>query len=177
VHAQGWVDALKRHVRYGGKLLGICGGFQMLGSVVRDPRGVEGPPGDTEGLGFLELETELAQEKHLAETSGRCAFAEAPVRGYRIHMGRSQGPALERPAFVLDAQPEGARSADDRVLGTYLHGLFDAPEACAALLRWAGLKDAAPVDIGQLREQSLDRLADATEPLLIALEKASQTSR
>jgi adenosylcobyric acid synthase len=171
--AQGWAEALMRHARYGGKIIGLCGGFQMLGQTVRDPHGVEGAPGVTQALGLLALDTELTRDKRLAQVEGRCAFAEAPVTGYEIHMGRSDGAALARPAFYLgerDAErPEGARSEDEQILGTYLHGVFDAPGACAALLRWAGLKDAAPFDMEALREQSLDRIADAAEPLLEAL--------
>jgi adenosylcobyric acid synthase len=171
LRTQGWPEAVRRHVRYGGKVIGLCGGFQMLGRTVSDPHGVEGAPGVTEGLGLLAVDTELTPEKHLAQVHGRCAFADAPVSGYEIHVGRSHGEALARPVFRLGdgERPEGARSADDQILGTYVHGLFDTPQACAALLRWAGLSDAAPIDLGALREQSLDRIADATEPLLRAL--------
>ena len=107
--------------------------------------------------------------RSLAQISGRCAFADATVSGYEIHMGRSHGAALAQPAFYLGERPEGVRSADERILGTYLHGLFDTPQACAALLRWAGLSNASPLDLAQLREQSLDRIADAAAPLLQAL--------
>jgi adenosylcobyric acid synthase len=158
-------------LRYGGKVIGICGGFQMLGSTIADPRGVEGEAGTSRGLGWLDIDTELAADKRLAQVSGECAFdaGRAPVAGYEIHMGVSRGAALERPAFVIDGRPEGARSVDDKVLGTYLHGIFDAPPACAALLQWAGLRDAQGVDLDCLREQGIDRVADACEPLLRAL--------
>jgi adenosylcobyric acid synthase len=169
LHAQGWSEALKKHLRYGGKLIGICGGFQMLGTSVADPHGVEGAPGLTPALGLLELQTELTQEKRLVQVSGRCAFADADVCGYEIHMGTSHGPALDLPAFEIDGRGEGACSADGQILGTYLHGLFDHPAACAALLRWAGLRSEAVVDLNRLREQSLDRIADASRPLLEAL--------
>ncbi len=169
LHAQGWNEALKKHLRYGGRLIGICGGFQMLGTSVADPHGVEGAPGMTSALGLLDLQTELTQEKRLVQVSGRCAFADAEVRGYEIHMGISQGAALDTPAFNIDGRGEGARSADGQILGTYLHGLFDHPAACAALLRWAGLRSETVVDLNQLREQSLDRIADASLPLLEAL--------
>ena len=174
LHAQGWADALKKHVRYGGKIIGICGGFQMLGQTVSDPKGVEGAPGITPALGLLAFDTELTRDKQLTQVSGRCAFADAPVSGYEIHMGRSHGAALAQPAFHLgtdqnEERAEGARSADGQILGTYLHGLFDTPQACAALLCWAGLRDAAPLDLAQLREHSLDRIADAAAPLLAAL--------
>ena len=177
---QGWPDALRRHLRYGGKVIGICGGFQMLGHSVNDPHGVEGIAGVSEGLGLLDMSTDMTRDKRLVEVTGRCAFADARVRGYEIHMGISTGAALEKPAFYLDENgqigakkdvAEGARSPDDHILGTYLHGVFDAPGALGALLAWAGLGDAITVDLMQLREASIDRIADATLPLLQALEK------
>ncbi len=166
---QGWGDYLARHLRYGGKVIGICGGFQMLGATVSDPHGVEGAPGQSPGFGLLDMHTELTRDKQLAQVSGRCAFAEAFVHGYEIHMGVSTGPALARPAFHFDGRAEGAISADGQVLGSYLHGMFDAPQACAALLRWAGLDSLHMVDTAQLREASLERIAAAALPLYQAL--------
>ena len=166
---QGWDAYLARHLRYGGKVIGICGGFQMLGTSVDDPHGVEGSAGTSAGLGLLDLHTELTREKRLAQVSGTCAFADAAVAGYEIHMGVSRGAALARPAFVIDGRAEGARSADDQLLGSYLHGMFDAPSASAALLRWAGLDSETVVDTAQLREASLDRIAQAALPLFEAL--------
>jgi len=165
---QGWPAAIARHLRYGGKLIGVCGGFQMLGTQVSDPHGVEGSAGTAEGLGLLALTTTMTQQKRLSQASGVCAFdgSAARVEGYEIHMGASQGAALEAPAFLVDGQPEGACSADGQILGTYLHGLFDHPDACAALLRWAGAQTLHRVDTVALREASLDRLADTTQPLL-----------
>lgn len=167
--ANGWREALQRHLRYGGKVIGICGGYQMLGMRVDDPRGIEGRAGSAEGLGLLDIHTELAEVKQLKQVSGRCAFAEATVTGYEIHMGVSQGAGTQRPAFVIDGRPEGALSEDGQILGTYLHGVFDHPQALGALLRWAGQGDAEAIDIGELREQSIDRIADAAAPLLEAL--------
>jgi adenosylcobyric acid synthase len=171
--AQGWSEAISKHLRYGGKLIGICGGFQMLGRSVADSHGVEGVPGTTPALGLLDIDTTLTTDKRLAQVRGHCAFAEGSVEGYEIHMGISHGPALARPAFMIaedgDSRPEGARSNDDQILGTYLHGLFDTPAACGALLRWAGLQTGTTVDLAQLREQSLDRIADASANLLAAL--------
>jgi adenosylcobyric acid synthase len=148
---QGWDDGLLRHLRYGGKLIGLCGGMQMLGQAIHDPRGVEGLPGSSPGLGLLELETTLESEKQLRNVSGRLASGE-PFCGYEIHMGRTPGLALE-----------GARSADGQIFGTYVHGIFDAPAACNALLAWAGLREAGAVDLAALREASLERLADCFE--------------
>jgi adenosylcobyric acid synthase len=173
LQAQGWPAQLARHMRYGGKVIGICGGFQMLGSGVDDPHGVEGVAGRSEGLGLLEMETTLTREKRLAQVQGHCRFSpdayEATVTGYEIHMGESSGAALARPAFEIDGAAEGACSEDDQILGTYLHGMFDSAPACAALLHWAGLRSANVVDTAALREASLDRLAGATEPLLARL--------
>jgi adenosylcobyric acid synthase len=166
---QGWGDYIARHVRYGGKVIGICGGFQMLGTSVGDPHGVEGAAGRSRGLGLLDMHTELTRDKRLAQVHGRCAFADADVSGYEIHMGVSSGPALERPAFQFDGRGEGAISDDGQVLGSYLHGMFDAPQACAALLRWAGLDSLHTVDTAQLRDASLERIAAAALPLYQAL--------
>lgn len=166
---QGWQEALTKHLRYGGKVIGICGGFQMLGKTIADPHGVEGLPGASQALGLLDIDTELTQHKRVVQVSGRCAFSDAGVAGYEIHMGTSYGAALTNPAFYIDDRAEGARSADEQILGSYLHGLFDTPQASAALLQWAGLASATVVDLALLREQSLDRIADASVSLFEAL--------
>jgi adenosylcobyric acid synthase len=160
---QGWDAAILRHLRYGGKLLGICGGFQMLGHQLHDMQGLEGAVGSSEGLGLLEMETTLQAEKRLARVEGKLNFADAAVTGYEIHMGVSHGPALQQPLVRLLGGPEGAVSRDAAIAGTYLHGLFDHPDACAALLAWAGLQEAQPFDYNAQREAGLDRLADALE--------------
>ena len=167
---QGWEPALLKHLRYGGRVIGICGGFQMLGRIVADPHGIEGEPGSTAGFGLLDLETELTPAKRLANVAGRCRFATAAVQGYEIHMGMSRGAALKNPAFDIEGRAEGAISADNQILGTYLHGVFDHPQACAALLQWAGLERAEGIDQATLREASLERLADTCQPLLRALQ-------
>jgi adenosylcobyric acid synthase len=174
LRAQGWEPALNRHLRYGGKVIGICGGFQMLGATVHDPDGAEGPAGSTAGLGFLALDTVMQADKRLAQVQGRCVFPGAPddaqVMGYEIHLGDSTGAALATPAFTIDGHPEGAVSDDNQVLGTYLHGVFDHPDACRALLAWAGLHSDRSVDLGALREHSLDRIADAAQGLYAHLQ-------
>ena len=164
LRANGWDTAIARHLRYGGKVIGICGGLQMLGRAVHDPEGIEGEAGSSEGLGWLDLETTLAPRKQLRNVRGRLAFADAEVRGYEIHCGVSAGAALASPSSRLDdGRNDGALSPDDQVLGSYLHGLFDAPAALTALLHWAGVADAATIDLAALREASLERLADAVE--------------
>ncbi|MGJ7901122.1 cobyric acid synthase [Lysobacter sp. 1R34A] len=164
----GWAEAIARHLRYGGKLIGICGGLQMLGRAVHDPLGIEGEPGSSEGLGWLDLETELDSHKQLRNVRGRFVIGDsdgaAEAAGYEIHCGISRGPALGSPALRLDdGRADGAVSADGQILASYMHGLFDQPAALAAMLRWAGLADAEPLDMRGLREASIDRLADAVE--------------
>lgn len=171
----GWEAAIHKHLRYGGKLIGICGGFQMLGRRVLDAHGVEGVPGDVSGFGLLDMETELTPEKRLTEVVGHCCFADAEVRGYEIHMGVSTGPALRSPAFDIQGIPEGVIAEDGNILGTYLHGVFDHPEALRATLKWAGLSLDSVVNLEQLREASLDRLALAAKPLLDSLDSFSRS--
>lgn len=159
----GWEAAILRHLRYGGRLLGICGGFQMLGRWLHDPQGLEGDAGSCPGIGLLAMETTLQAEKRLARVEGRLAFADALVTGYEIHLGVSRGEALRLPMMQLPSGPEGAVSEDGAIAGTYLHGLFDHPEACKALLTWAGLRDAGTVDYAAQREAGLNLLADTLE--------------
>ena len=164
LRANGWDTAIARHLRYGGKLIGVCGGMQMLGRRLHDPQGLEGAPGSVDGLGYLDFETTLETAKQLRQVRGTLAEGGAAIHGYEIHMGVTLGPALTRPAVQLDdGRVDGAISADGQILATYLHGLFDAPEACRALLAWAGVRDAQAQDYAALREASLERLADTCE--------------
>ena len=164
LRAMGWEAAIRRHLRYGGKLIGICGGLQMLGTRLDDPLGLEGAPGAVAGLGWLDFETTLAAEKNLENVSGTLALPGSPaLTGYRIHMGVTHGRALDRPATYLAGQAEGAISDDGQILATYCHGLFDQPGALDALLAWAGATPSARFDPNERRERDLDRLADAVE--------------
>ncbi|AYH45646.1 cobyric acid synthase [Azoarcus sp. DN11] len=165
LRAQGWEAAIKRHLRYGGKVVGVCGGFQMLGTALADPQGLEGAPSTVAGLGLLDMETVLEAEKQLENRRGElCLPGVAAVTGYEIHMGVSRGAALERPALhFADGRPDGALSADGQILGTYLHGLFDSPAALSALLAWAGAGEVEVVDLAARREADLDRLADSVD--------------
>ncbi|GFZ93507.1 cobyric acid synthase [Dyella caseinilytica] len=174
LRAQGWDAAIARHLRYGGKLIGICGGLQMLGRAVHDPMGIESEPGSSDGLGWLELETTLELQKQLHRVRGHLAFSDARVRGYEIHCGVSYGPALAAPFAQLDGgRSDGALSADGQIIGTYLHGVFDDPQALHALLQWAGLRDPTAVDVHALREASIERLADAVDTHLDTVTLAS----
>ncbi|MDD4915612.1 MAG: cobyric acid synthase [Methylococcales bacterium] len=158
---RGWEPYIRRHLRYGGKLLGICGGFQMLGRAIHDPFGVEGAAGGSmAGLGLLDMETSLQAEKILKHSVGRFCRLDSEVAGYEIHMGVSSGPALARPLLMLDGGNDGAVSADDQVAGGYLHGLFDLPTACDALLNWAGYQPRQAVDLRDMREAGINQLAD-----------------
>ena len=164
LRANGWDTAVARHLRYGGKVLGICGGLQMLGEQVHDPLGLEGPAGSSAGLGLLAFSTTLEEEKQLRNVRGRLLLEDAEVSGYEIHAGVTSGAALSNAAVQLDdGRIDGARSADGQILGTYLHGLFETPAACSALLRWAGLQDVQEVDYHALRERDIERLADLVE--------------
>ncbi|EKT4466871.1 cobyric acid synthase [Pseudomonas putida] len=161
---RGWDAAIARHLRYGGKLIGICGGLQMLGQQVHDPLGLEGAAGSSPGLGLLDYATVLEAEKQLRNVCGTLGLEQAAVSGYEIHAGVTRGPALERPAVQLvDGRCDGAISADGQIFATYLHGLFEGSHSCAALLRWAGLEDAQAIDYEALRERDIERLADLVE--------------
>ncbi|MEW8357407.1 MAG: cobyric acid synthase [Candidatus Thiodiazotropha sp.] len=164
----GWETAIHRHLRYGGKVIGICGGFQMLGKHIHDPYGLEGETGTSDGLGLLDLQTTLEPDKQLRNVRGTLAIDDAPVSGYEIHAGMTSGLALARPAVYLDRNPDGAISDDGQILGTYLHGLFESPRACSTLLAWSGLTVAQTIDYTALREAALERLADAVEAHLDA---------
>lgn len=162
----GWEQALTHHLRYGGKVMGICGGFQMLGEHIDDPLGVESAQA-IEGFGWLAMHTTLAPEKQLKQVSGQLGFSGEVVTGYEIHMGESHGAALAQPALqIIEAngiRSEGALSADEQIAGTYVHGLFDHPESCTAWLTWAGLETVDAFDYRTVREAEINRLADVLE--------------
>lgn len=161
--SHGWQQSLARHLRYGGKVLGICGGFQMLGEWVHDPLGIEGDSGSTRGFGWMAMQTTLEREKRLAQVEGRLKWENARVTGYEIHMGITTGSALQNPLLDIQGKPEGAVSADGQLAGSYVHGFFDHPEALSASLAWGGLDAAEVFNYRALRETELDRLADCLE--------------
>lgn len=155
---QGWDVDLAAHLRRGGRVLGLCGGYQMMGRRVADPEGLEGPPGADEGLGFLDVETVMAPEKRLIRARGVHIATGAPVSGYEIHIGRTEGPDRARPFLTLGDEPEGAVSADGRAMGAYLHGLFAEDRFRAAFLADMG-GDGAVGAYGAAVEATLDALA------------------
>ena len=168
LRGQGWDGAIRKHLRYGGKVIGLCGGYQMLGRMIHDPLGLEGQAGSTPGLGVLDVETWLESEKQLRNVSGRLALPGNPaMTGYEIHLGVTRGAGLSAAAVELaDGRQDGAISGDGQVLGTYCHGVFDHPQALTALLAWAGMTETRSVDFAARREADLDRLADSVEAAL-----------
>ncbi len=163
LRAQGWDIDLKAHVRRGGRVLGVCGGFQMLGRTFADPDGIEGPAGSAEGLGLLDIDTVLSGDKVLEPCRGRTVAGDGAYEGFEMHMGRTTGPGLARPLLRReDGLDEGAVSADGRVWGCYVHRLFDLGAARAALLALLGVTSAA-VDHEVLVDRALDEIAAVLE--------------
>ncbi len=158
LRAQGWDIDLIAHHRRGGHVLGICGGYQMLGHSVDDPEGIEGAPGKTTGLGLLDLETVMTPDKRLTETSAVHAPSGQAFTGYEIHIGQTDGPDRARPFARVAGQPEGAVSADGRVQGSYLHGMFRDDGFRTAWLAQFGVQ-ASSQSYGQTIEDTLDALA------------------
>jgi adenosylcobyric acid synthase len=161
--AQGWDIDLAGHIRRGGAVLGLCGGFQMLGRRLADPDGIERPPGEAEGLGLLDFETVLAGAKRLEAVRGRELASGLPVEGYEMHIGRTSGPALASPMLDLAGRPDGAVSADGRVLGCYVHGLFATDGFRHAFLSRLRPRAASGLVFEQQIEQTLDALASHLE--------------
>jgi adenosylcobyric acid synthase len=162
----GWSGILNKHLRYGGKVIGICGGYQMLGNSIFDPLGVEGAPGEQLGFGLLPLTTRFERSKTLIPVHGFLHLLNrtVPLQGYEIHHGMSTVDADTKPPVQFsDGRWDGCVSEDQNILGTYCHGLLDQPEACQLILAWAGLVAPQPLGIDQQREQQIDRLADTIE--------------
>ncbi len=156
--AQGWDIDLFAHVRRGGRVLGVCGGYQMLGRTVADPQGVEGPAGEAQGLGLLDVETIMTGEKALRSVSGVCLANGAPFSGYEMHIGRTRGPDCGRPLLrFADGREDGAISPDGRVMGAYVHALFADDAQRAAWLAALGASSDLFYDASV--ERTLDELA------------------
>ena len=162
LRTQGWDIDLLAHVRRGGHVLGLCGGYQMLGKSVADPDGIEGSAGETSGLGLLDVETVMTPQKSLTRVSAVYAETKQPIEAYEIHIGRTEGPDRARPFARIDGAAEGAISTDGRVQGSYLHGLFtsdDFRRAYLARLGVAASNESYSVKI----EDALDALAEHIE--------------
>ncbi|MCA3441742.1 MAG: cobyric acid synthase CobQ, partial [Rhodobacter sp.] len=162
LRAQGWDIDLLAHHRRGGRILGLCGGYQMLGRTISDPGGIEGPPGTTPGLGLLDIDTTMTADKRLTRVQGTHAATGCAISGYEIHLGRSDGPGRARPFASIGGTQEGAVSADGRVMGTYLHGLFCEDRFRTAFLAGLGLAPSG-LGYGALVQGTLDDLADHLE--------------
>jgi adenosylcobyric acid synthase len=158
----GWDIDILAHVRHGGRVVGLCAGFQMLGRVVRDPHGIEGAPGETAGLGLLDIETEIGGAKRLVNLDQTDQVSGCRVTGYEMHMGESRGAGLDHPWLRLDGRAEGAISADGRVMGSYIHGLFGSDAFRTHWLEQVGAQ-AAQLDFDARIEAALDALADHCE--------------
>lgn len=167
-----WPTQISRHLRYGGKLLGICGGFQMLGNLILDPKAVESSIPVTKGLALADFETELTESKTLNQIVGSSTLHSIAITGYEIHCGKSKGPALNQPAFYIDdfdkqntaiKTPDGFISDDNQIMGTYIHGLFDNPQMSQVLFDWINPTHTitAGFDLNHHREEQLNQLADS----------------
>jgi adenosylcobyric acid synthase len=163
LRAAGWDIDLKAHVRRGGKVLGLCGGYQMLGARLDDPDGTEGPAGAVAGLGLLAVDTVLAGDKALIEVTGTERASGRRVRGYEMHIGRTTGADCARPMLDLEGRPDGAISADGRVMGTYVHGLFADDGFRHDFLNRLKVRAESGVAYESQVEQVLDQLADHLE--------------
>jgi len=161
LRAQGWDIDLRAHYRRGGHILGLCGGYQMLGRTINDPEGIEGQVGQSEGLGLLDVTTEMTPKKSLTRARATDLASGASVSGYEIHIGRTDGPDRARALFRIGEQPEGAQSADGRVSGTYLHGVFAEDDYRRRFLERFGAEASARYGAGV--EDALNALAAHVE--------------
>ncbi|MGR5252899.1 cobyric acid synthase [Vibrio astriarenae] len=161
---QSWESDIKRHLRYGGKVIGICGGYQMLGQSINDPLGIEGEAGESQALGLLEQSTELKQEKTLTNVKGQLELKgdSVTVSGYEIHVGETSEWS-SAPIVLDDGRRDGAISQDNQVFGTYLHGLFDQPKVTETLIKWATGESITSVDHQSVQEHAINQIADAIE--------------
>jgi adenosylcobyric acid synthase len=159
---QGWDIDLLGHARRGGRIIGVCGGYQMLGKRVSDPHGMEGPPDEVEGLGLLDVATVLTGDKTLGQVEGSCLMNGAPFRGYEMHIGETNGLDCARPLLrFANGRLDGAISSDGRVAGAYVHGLFADDSQRAAWLALLGTT--TEINYEATIERTLDALADHCE--------------
>ncbi len=163
LYAEGWDIDIKAHVRRGGLVVGLCGGYQMLGRSIADPDGIEGAPGTTRGLGLLDIETTLGEGKTLAETTGTDVSTGETVRGFEMHMGHTDGADTARPMLDLNGSGDGAVSPNGQVMGCYLHGLFASDPFRRAFLARIRSGAAANTAYDNRVERTLDALADHLE--------------
>ncbi len=180
---QGWQQEIEQHLRYGGKVMGICGGYQMLGKFIFDPEHIESRVEQVSGLGLLDFTTTLTANKTLSQVTASMTLngETSKLAGYEIHCGVSTGPALAKPLLHIESDgtgtnqhtpdgciSDGCISEDNQIIATYLHGFFDCPAPTQAVLNWLGINNMAQpvIDINQHREIQLERLADVCEKYL-----------
>ncbi|MGR6838283.1 cobyric acid synthase [Aliivibrio wodanis] len=177
--SQGWDKDIERHLRYGGKVMGICGGYQMLGERLSDPLGLEGEISSISGLGYLPIATELKKQKQLTLVEGKLRFSNqipVNVKGYEIHAGVSTH-TKENTHALDDCFPisitnentvrhDGTLNDENTIFGTYLHGIFDEPTAFETILSWAGLKEVKAIDMNLIQEEAIERIAESIEESL-----------
>ncbi|NTS31646.1 cobyric acid synthase [Phyllobacterium sp. BT25] len=161
----GWDKDLNLHRRRGGSIMGICGGYQMLGRTVRDPEGIEGAATESEGLGHLDIETVMEPEKTVRNVAAHSLQYDVPLSGYEIHLGKTTGPDCSRPTAMINGVEDGAISADGKVFGTYMHGLFGTDAYRSALLRSLGI-NANAFDYRAGVDAALDSIADQLAEVL-----------
>ena len=163
---QGWDVDLYAHYRRGGHILGLCGGYQMLGRQINDPDGLDGPAGRTEGLGLLNVNTEMLPEKTLRKVTATHVKSKLAVSGYEIHLGKTTGEDCKQPFAYLDKEPEGACSKDGRISGSYLHGLFSSDDFRNAFLENLGISSDGDLKYEKNLDDVLDELAQHIEDQL-----------
>ena len=161
--AAGFDVDLKAHVRRGGMVLGLCGGFQMLGASISDPDGIEGPPASIPGLGLLDMTTVLTEKKTLREISGTTCLGGLPVGGYEMHVGETEGPALDHPFLMLGERADGAVSEDGRIIGSYVHGIFASDDFRQDFLNRIRQRERSGLDYERQVDTTLDHLATHLE--------------
>jgi len=169
--SQGWEPALQKHLRYGGKVIGICGGMQMLGQQLLDPLHIESATTHLNGLALMPYQTVFNAEKCLITRTGRLNSAwthseKISLQGYEIHQGATNFEAFQDWMYAIeydDGHRDGLMSKDQQILATYCHGLLDSPAVLEKLLNWSGLDKAQPFDLAALRESQINRLADCFE--------------
>ena len=169
---RGWHDDIAKHLRYQGKVIGICGGYQMLGELIEDPTGLEGQAGASKGLGYFAMNTVLKPQKTLSNVSGTLHLAQqsTQIKGYEIHAGKStliidDNDKNKSVTYLLDIQGEGQGllSEDGQIAGCYLHGLFDQPEALQLFMSWLGHSVVKAPSVELLEEQAIERVSKACQ--------------
>jgi len=185
LYQRGWHDDIAKHLRYKGKVIGICGGYQMLGELIADPEGLEGKVGSSTGLGYFPMNTVLKSNKTLINVKGLLSLANqsAEISGYEIHAGESRLIADDKNQdehqyhhkfktvntqtnshlFDVDGEPQGLLSEDAQIAGCYLHGLFDEPKALQLFMLWLGFDIAKAPSIDTLEEQAIERVSQACQ--------------